>query len=251
MRKINISLNENYEDLSMAVANRIAAIIQSNPAALLCLAAGDTPLGALRALVDIQAAGHVNLRNVWYVGLDEWLGLGYQDKGSCAQIMQDSFYGPAGIPLDHVSVFNGLDPDTAIQTTQALAFITAHGGITLALLGIGMNGHLGFNEPGTSIDFPGGVVNLAETTRTVGTKYFDKPFPLERGITVGLRNLLAARHLILMANGEKKAAIVAACMTTQPDSALPASWLPVHPGFELYLDRAAASGLPDQLIKHA
>jgi len=246
MRNREFIIYEDYDSLSKAVALRMAEFVRTNPQSLLCLAAGETPLGALRALVALQSENKVDLRTCWYVGLDEWLGLGYGDPGSCAQIMQDIFYGPAGIPSDHLSVFDGLDEDTDFQTKKAFDFIKARGGISLALLGIGMNGHLGFNEPGTTVDFPGGTIDLDETTRTVGKKYFAKPFPLDKGITIGLKHLLAAKRILLMANGEKKAGIVETCMRESPDPSRPASFLQDHPGFELYLDKGAASRLLDR-----
>lgn len=244
---MRISTSPDYDSLSDAVAGHIADFAKANPGALFCFAAGDTPLGTLRRLVALQSANRVDLKSMYYVGLDEWIGLGYEDRGSCKQIMQDNFYGPAGIPADHMLVFDGLDGDLVGQAGRHLDFIARRGGIALTMLGLGMNGHLGFNEPGTSPEFEGGIVDLDATTREVGKKYFRKAYALERGITVGLKTLRAAREVLLVASGEKKAEIVRAACAGKLTPDIPASLIMDHPHLELFLDRGAASRLPDSI----
>lgn len=237
---MNVTVSADYDELSLAVAQHIASFIEKHPGTLLCFAAGDTPLGALRKLVALQAEHRIDLASMYYVGLDEWVGLGYGDVGSCKQVMHDNFYGPANIPADHISVFDGLNSDTGRQTTNAFAFIEKHGGIAFAMLGVGMNGHLGFNEPGTPPDFPGGIVALDETTRTVGKKYFNKSFRLDSGITIGIKTLIAAREILLIANGDKKAMIIHQALAEQPTVSVPASLVQKHPGLHVFLDAGAA-----------
>jgi len=240
---VNLTVSTDYTELSVAAARCIASFIERHPGALLCFAAGDTPLGALKQLVKLQDEKKIDLPSVYYVGLDEWVGLGYGDVGSCRQVMHDNFYGPAKIPADHISVFDGLDPDMERQTTNAFTFIKRHGGIAFAMLGVGMNGHLGFNEPGTSPEFTGGLVTLDETTRSVGKKYFNKPFHLEFGITIGIKTLLGAKEILLIANGEKKADIIRKTLAENPAVSVPASLIQRHPGLQVFLDTGAAAFL--------
>ena len=101
----------------------------------------------IRKLIELQEKGVVSLSVVHYVGLDEWVGLGMNDKGSYKQVMKDSFYGPACIPEESIRVFDGLvNPEDACKNVSE--WIDRHGGIGLMLLGVGLNGHVGFNEPG-------------------------------------------------------------------------------------------------------
>jgi glucosamine-6-phosphate isomerase len=240
---MNLKICADYTELSVAAAQRIASFIEGHPGALLCFAAGETPLGALKQLVRMQDEKQIDLSSMYYVGLDEWVGLGYGDVGSCKQVMHDNFYGPARIPAEQISVFDGLDPDMERQTTNAFTFIENHGGIAFTMLGVGMNGHLGFNEPGTSPDFTGGVVTLDETTRSVGKKYFNEPFHLEFGITIGIKTLLGAKEILLIANGEKKAGIIRKALAENPAVSVPASLIQRHRGLQVFLDTGAAAFL--------
>ncbi len=227
-------------ELALTVAQAVAAFIRANPGRLLSLAAGDTPLAALRELVSMQQRGEVDLNSVGYVGLDEWGGLGPADPGSCIEVMNRHFYHPAGIRPENLCVFNGLAADPEADAAAVLELVARRGPLGLTLLGIGMNGHLGFNEPGTSPDFIGGVVTLDDVTREVGRKYFAGRTPGGTGITLGLGTLGRADRILLMATGEKKRAILTRIAASPDDPALPASHFVNHPAATWYLDRAAA-----------
>ena len=228
--------------LSEAVALRAAEFIKENPGALVCLAAGDTPLEAYRRMIRLQREGKVDLSTAWYVGLDEWVGLGRETRGSCRQVMYDGFYEPAGIPSERVAAWDGLK-DAESEIARIEAWIREKGGIAFTVLGIGMNGHIGFNEPGTGL--PEGCirVTLDETTRRVSAKYFDAPLPVEYGVGVGAGELKKAREVLLMASGAHKAPIVARITSGALDPSVPASMLVDHPNLTLMLDEAAAGGL--------
>jgi len=235
---MKIIVKDTYEEMAASCAEFICGYINANPGKLLCFAAGDTPLAILKKLLGIQEAGKVDLSSMYYAGLDEWVGLGYEDKGSCKQVMADNFYIPAKIPDEKICVFNGkAAPDE--ETRAVLNFIKDKGGIGLAMLGIGMNGHIGFNEPGTSGDFEGGQVLLSESSRTVGQKYFDKAQDLKYGVTLGIKTLTAAKKIILIANGEKKADIVAHSLKAENNPALPVSYLTNHSDYHVFLDKTA------------
>jgi len=238
MKKI---IAETYEELSRETSQRIAMFIRENPDSLVCFAAGDTPLGTYSELVKMQAAGEVNLSDVYYAGLDEWIGLGENDKGSCYQVMHDHFYNPARIPKERIHVFDGLK-DPQISCEQMNEWLAKRGKLGLTLLGIGMNGHLGFNEPNVPQASGAIIVPLDETTKTVSVKYFDKELPVSMGVTLGLSTLLAAREVLLIASGEKKAQLIRNTFNGTKNPANPASMLQGHPRLTLLLDREA-SGL--------
>lgn len=226
-----------YQAMSRTGAEIVAKHIK--PGALICLAAGDTPMGMFKELIAMQHRGEVNLADAWYVGLDEWMGLGQADEGSCIKMMTDAFYGPANIPSERILTFDGLDPDTHKQCRQVEAWIAARGGITFTMLGIGMNGHIGFNEPGTP-DQPGCfAVDLDDTTQSVSAKYFGKALPITQGVTIGWRTLHDAPAVLLMANGAKKAPIINQVLTGPITADVPASLFRNHPGATILLDKAA------------
>jgi len=235
-------ITEDYATLSRTTAATVAAFIRANPDTLICLAAGDTPLGAFNELLKMQDAGEVDLSSVYYAGLDEWVGLGPADKGSCYQVMFDNFYTPARIPRSRIHVFDGLaNPDTECATMNT--WLASHGGLALALLGVGMNGHVGFNEPDAPDAADALTVPLDNVTKAVSVKYFDKTQPVTTGVTLGLSALRKARQVLVMASGEKKAPIIKAAFATPPTPSNPASMLQGHRDLVLLLDKKAARDL--------
>jgi len=228
-----------YDELSRLAAKKVAGYI--TPDNLICLAAGDTPLGMFRELIAMQNRGEVDLSAAWYAGLDEWMGLGPDDEGSCIKVMTEAFYGSAGIPKERIRVFDGFDPDTDRQCRKMEDWISSKGGINFALLGVGMNGHIGFNEPGTP-DIPGCfTVALDDTTKSVSQKYFGKALPVTTGITIGWRALFEARAVALMASGANKAPIMKASLKGPCTLDIPASLFQKHEDVVVMLDEGAAS----------
>ncbi|NLW20529.1 MAG: glucosamine-6-phosphate deaminase [Clostridiales bacterium] len=225
---------------STLAAQALAGYVRQHPGALVCLAAGNTPLKVFRELVALQESQALDLRGMRYIGLDEWVGLGPGDQGSCVQVMREAFYGPAGIPEDRLFLWDGQAGDLQAEIARGNAFLRAHGPVGLTLLGIGMNGHVGFNEPGCAVAAGGMVTPLDEVTRQVSVKYFDRPRAVSQGIGLGLGSLLQADRVLLMAHGAHKADIVRKALEGPPGNAVPASLFQHHKGATLYLDEAAA-----------
>ena len=238
---MKIMTYDDYNALSCEVAKKAASYIKKG--GLMCFAAGDTPMGMLRELIKMQKRGEVNLSAAHYISLDEWIGLGPDDEGSCIKIMNENFYRPAGIPPEQIWLFDGLNPDTDKQCREAEKIIESHSGISFALLGIGMNGHIGFNEPGTP-ETPGCfTVDLDDTTKSVSEKYFGKALPVTRGITIGWKELLNSKSAVLMASGIEKAAIIKAAVKGTVSMDVPASFFQKHRDITVMLDTNAASML--------
>lgn len=240
---MDIRIYGSSTEMAEETARSVASLIRQNPGRLLCFAAGDTPMGMLRELVRLQEKGDCDLRSMYYAGLDEWVGLGYDHKGSCAQVMKDTFYVPAGIPPEHMCIFDGLTQDTGAECRRMEEWIKARGGLFLTVLGVGMNGHIGFNEPFAPDRRGCFTIALDETTRGVSIKYFGKSLPVTTGITIGWRALLEAERIFVMASGKNKASIIAKAFAGQPSSAVPASLLRDHESLIVALDREAAEGL--------
>ncbi len=230
-------------EMAEETARYVASLIRQNPGRLLCFAAGDTPMGMLRELVRLQEKGQCDLGTMYYAGLDEWVGLGYEHRGSCAQVMKDTFYVPAGIPPEHMRIFDGLAPDTGAECRRMEEWIEGQDGIFLTVLGVGMNGHVGFNEPFAPDTRGCFTIALDDTTRTVSRKYFGEDLPVTTGITIGWRTLLEAERMVVMASGSSKAPIVARAFAREPSAAVPASLLKEHGCLRLALDKEAAAKL--------
>ena len=234
-----VEVANDYNELSVITAKKVAEYIKSAPGTLVCLAAGNTPLGVFRELVRMQELGEVDLSSVWYAGLDEWIGIGSDDEGSCAQVMYNALY--KHIPVERIRIFDGLDTDSEKQCRDMEKWIASHDGIGFTLLGIGMNGHIGFNEPGAP-DIEGCfTIALDDVTKSVSKKYFNKEQNVSTGITIGWRTLFEARYVIFMASGKEKSQIVRKALREPMTKDVPASLFREHKNLTVMLDEEAAS----------
>lgn len=220
---MNLRIYKDYSTLSRATADLIISFIRAKPQALVCLASGHSPKGVFECLVQDVKARKVNLTQCTFVSLDEWIGIDAKDKGSCRDMMNEDLFQPIGIKDHQIIFFNGTSKDPEAEVLRVNNFITANGGLDIMLVGIGTNGHVAMNEPGTSFGIGAHVSELTEETKMVGQKYFGKATPLSKGITLGLGHFKEARLPILMANGEKKKDIIARLLASPPVESLPAS----------------------------
>ncbi|HHY82904.1 MAG TPA: glucosamine-6-phosphate deaminase [Clostridiales bacterium] len=237
---MNTVIFSNYEEMCKKIAQEIAEVVKAKPNALLCLAAGHTSLGVFDEMVALARDGAVFFDRCIFVGLDEWAGKGIGDDGSCIGFMKANLFDRLGIKDENIVFFNG-NGDLSAECSRVDKFIENNGPIDYIMLGIGMNGHLGLNEPGTSFDLYSHVVELDETTKTVGQKYFSQHTQLSGGITMGMLHFRDAKRVVLMANGSKKAEIIKKLWESEPNEAVPASYLKKLNHASLYLDSDAAS----------
>lgn len=228
-----------HDTLSQHTAEHIAELITQKPNALLCLASGDTPIETYHRFVDLVKAGKVDISQCTFVGLDEWVGFGPDDFGSCSYYVFQDLFNPLQLRPDQIHVFDAKASDLAAECAKIDAVIRANGGLDLLLVGMGMNGHIALNEPGTPFNLGCHVSQLAESTITVGQKYFNKETTLTQGITVGLRHLAEAREVILLVSGEKKASKLREALTGPITNEVPASILQTHPNGLVWVDEAA------------
>ncbi|WP_128546575.1 glucosamine-6-phosphate deaminase [Larkinella soli] len=241
---MNHQVFENYETLSHHTALHLVDLLNRKPDALICVASGDTPIGTYRHLVRLiveEKAARVN--QCMFVGLDEWVGMNADDEGSCGNSLYRELFNPLGLRRDQVHCFNGQSVDLPAECLQMDAVIAAHGGLDLILVGVGMNGHIALNEPGTSFDLYAHVSDLEETTKVVGQKYFSKATPLSKGITIGLKHLMEAGEALLIASGARKAPVIRTALRGPVTEQFPASILQRHPNGLVWIDREAAGEL--------
>lgn len=212
------------------------------------LATGRTMEPVYRALVQRlaglpQAERHQRLAGWLSFNLDEYVGLGPAHPGSFAACMAQQLVRPLGLDPKQVRLPDGLAADPAAEARRYGAELAAAGGIGLQLLGLGLNGHVGFNEPPCSAAAPTRVVRLGASTRQQNASAFggDPAAVPARAITLGLAEILAAERILLVVTGAAKAAVLARLLREPPSTALPASWLQGHPAVTLLVDRAAVA----------
>lgn len=238
---MKVNVYPDYQSMSRATADLISAYVKTKPKSLICLASGHSPLGVFHCMVDDVKAGKLNIEQCTFVSLDEWIGISATQKGSCREMMDKDFFIPLDIKENQIVFFDGTDSDIDGQVDSINDLIESNGGLDIMLVGVGMNGHIAMNEPGTPFDSVAHVSTLAEETKSVGQKYFDTATQLSQGITLGLKHLRDAKLPILVANGEKKASIVNKLLTSSPSESLPASVMQlIDQGFVM-LDAAANS----------
>ncbi|MBC1425052.1 glucosamine-6-phosphate deaminase [Listeria seeligeri] len=238
---MKIVIKENPQIVAETISKKIIEIVKEKPTSLICIAGGDTPLLTIEALIKANQAGELDFSKTKFVGLDEWVGLGRETKGSCIQTLYDAFFDRLeNVSSDQICFFDGQTADFEAECARVDAFIEACGGIDFILLGIGLNGHIGFNEPFVPVDVNCHVVELDNVTKRVMSKYFDTDLPLTHGISLGMQQILTAKEIYLVATGEKKAEIVQQVIEKEPTVSIPAT-LVKQAIATFVLDEAAAN----------
>jgi glucosamine-6-phosphate deaminase len=229
--------------MSRKAAELTAEGIPHNRDSLVSFPGGDTPLGFVRQFTALVNEGRLDISRTRYVSLDEWVGLGPEDHGSCAWFNKTKLLDNLKSPFLETHIIDGKAAGITGECRLLDAFITQYGPLDVSVLGIGLNGHLGFNEDGVDFDLNAHVIPLSSTTKKVMHKYFEKEYPLEYGISQGLKQIMAARRIILIANGAHKAAILARAFQGPVDKSVPASILQRHPNCFVVTDTEAAAEL--------
>lgn len=232
---------KNYNDLSDFAATEIANSIKNKPSLVLCLASGDTPKLTVELLVKKLKDGKIDHSKFTFIGLDEWVGLPPTNTGSCHYFFKNKLIDPLQLQPSQYFLFDALAADLKNECIKMDRLIGEKKGIDIMVVGIGMNGHIGFNEPGTSFDNLSHVIDLDEVTKSVGQKYFNEKIDLDKGITIGFQHLLKAKKVFLMANGSKKAEVIRKTVEGPVTDNFPASIMQQHEnGFVLVDDEAAS-----------
>jgi len=232
---------KNYQELSGFAATDISDAIKNKPSLVLCLASGDTPKLTVELLVKKLIEEKVDHSKITFIGLDEWVGLPPTNTGSCHYFFQNKLIEPLQLKSSQYFLFDALAGDLKNECVKMDKVIDERKGIDIMLVGIGMNGHIGFNEPGSSFDNLSHVIGLDEITKSVGQKYFNEQVELEKGITIGFKHLLNAKKVFLMANGSKKAEVIRTTVEGPLTEDFPASIMQRHEnGFVLIDDEAAS-----------
>ncbi|MGA1837652.1 glucosamine-6-phosphate deaminase [Herbiconiux sp. 11R-BC] len=245
---MKIAIYDSADDAATAAAKAIAVTAAQRPDLVLGVATGSSPQPLYRALGHLVQAGQLDLRSASAFALDEYVGLDYQHPESYHSIVQRDVTAPLNMDAARVRVPEGLALDLCRAATAYEAEIALQGGIDLQILGIGGNGHIGFNEPGSPVDSRTRVVDLTGETRSANSRFFPSIDHVPtQAMTQGLATIMAARSIVLVANGIDKADAVRRAIEEPADLSHPASLLQRHPRVTFYLDAAAASELSTTL----
>lgn len=240
---MRIIVENTYEMLSLKIAKDIVVTVKNKPNSLICIAGGHTPQKVCEYLINSEKTGKVDFSQCFFVSLDEWVGLDINTVGSCVETLYTSFFNHISTPSKQIRFFNGKAKDLSLEIKEMKEFISSHKTIDLILLGIGMNGHVGFNEPNIDPEQDFIVVPLDPITKEVSAKYFDKTVDVKEGISLGMKIILESKNIMLMANGIHKADIMKESIEGTISNKIPASLLRKNTNLSVYLDILASSKL--------
>ena len=236
---------KDHEALSLYAAEEIIRLVKSKPDAVICFASGDSPRLAYKLLVEKSLIEKIDFSRVILIGLDEWVGIPPSNEGSCHYFLKTNLVDKLNFNKSNIHLFDALSEHLQQECNRMDAVIASKNCIDLMLVGLGMNGHIGFNEPGASTNCYSHVTDLDKITTSVGQKYFKQAAVLEKGITLGLKHLLESKRVLVIANGIRKANIIKKMMEEEISEMLPASIVRRHSNAVLMMDEEAASLLKE------
>mgnify|MGYP005778320433 FL=1 len=235
---------KDYYGMSRTAANILSAQVILKPDSVLGLATGSSPIGIYQQLIAWYRKGDLDFRSVKTVNLDEYVGLSPDHPQSYRYFMQSNFFDHINIPPENTNVPNGLAQDTDAECRRYNQVIHSLGGIDIQLVGMGHNGHIGFNEPGQAFELETHVVDLTANTIDANARFFSSRDQVPRqALTMGIKTIMQAQRILMVVSGADKADIVKQAFTGPVVPQVPASILQMHPNVVLVGDEAALSKL--------
>ncbi len=239
---MNVCVYPNGDLASAAAAMLIAGQVIDKPGSVLGLATGSTPLPIYRELIAMWHRGVIDFKNVTTYNLDEYVGLGPDHPCSYRRFMQENLFSHINVPQDSIHIPNGLAQDLDAECAAYDAAIAAAGQLDLQLLGLGANGHIGFNEPAAVFTTHSYCVKLSAQTLRDNRRFFEDGASMpSHALTMGIASIMQAKRIVLVATGGNKAAAVRAMVEGPVDPMAPASILQMHRHATILLDADAAS----------
>ncbi|SDK68427.1 glucosamine-6-phosphate deaminase [Natronincola ferrireducens] len=241
---MKIIVVNDYEEMSRKAANIVASQIILKPNSVLGLATGDTPLGMYKNLTRFYQEGDVDFTDVKTFNLDEYYGLDKSNPQSYYFYMMENFFKHINIQQQNIHLPNGMAENIEKECVQYEKNIELAGGIDLQILGIGGNGHIGFNEPDLKFEAITHLVELDENTVKANSRFFKSLDEVPtKAISMGIKTIMGARNILLLASGRTKAEIIYKAIKGKITSEVPASILQLHPQITFIIDKEAASYL--------
>jgi glucosamine-6-phosphate deaminase len=233
---------KNYEDMSEKAAAYIIKQVHSKSNSVLGLATGGTVIGTYNRLVEDYKQSNTSYSNVHTFNLDEYVAMPRSDQNSYHSYMDKQLFRHINLPEDHSFLPHGMANDLQEECQRYEQLIKDSGGIDLQLLGIGQNGHIGFNEPGASFDSVTHIVNLTESTRKANARYFESIDEVPtQAITMGIATIMKSKKILLLVSGESKAEAISRLINEPIHNNNPSSVLKNHPDVTIIADEDALS----------
>lgn len=233
-----------YQSMSRKAANIISAQVILYPASVLGFATGSTPIGLYDQLGEWCKKGDLDFSQIHTVNLDEYCGLSGDHPQSYRYFMNKNLFSKINIPLENTNLPNGKAEDYAAECARYDQTITDLGGIDLQLLGIGHDGHIGFNEPNEAFEKMTNQVKLTERTIEANSRMFSNKDEVPKyALTMGIKAIMQAKKILLVVSGKDKADILAKALTGPITPAVPASILQLHPDLTVVADEDALSAM--------
>ena len=241
---MKIIIANDYNDMSRKAANYLSAQIIMKPNAVIGLATGETPIGTYNQLVDWYEKGDIDFSEARTVNLDEYKGLPAEHEQSYRYFMNKYLFDRINIKKENTHLPNGMAIDVDAECERYENVIKSVGGIDMQLLGIGLNGHIGFNEPGESFEKTTHCVELTQSTIDANSRLFHEGEKVpEKAFSMGIKSIMQSKQILLIANGEKKAQIVKDALFGPVTPKIPASILQLHNNLTGIVDKDAAKYL--------
>ena len=240
---LNFTITETYEEMSVLAARRVALALTQKLNLVMALPTGGTPVGLLAEMSRMAKNGEADFSHAYSFNIDEYIPLQKDNPQSYYWFLEQHFYQHAHIPVENTFVPNVLAADLTAECARYEQAIRAHGDFDIALLGIGHDGHIGFNEPQATHSPVCHVINLNEETIEANARFFERKEDVpQQAITLGMGTILRSKEIVLIANGKSKAAVIKQLRDcTRIDPLFPASFLLLHPNVSIICDREAAS----------
>lgn len=235
-----------YYHMSRMAANILSAQVIIKPDCVLGLATGSTPIGTYEQLIRWYEKGDLDFSQVRTINLDEYKGLSPENDQSYRYFMNEHLFRHININLERTHVPNGLESDPIKACEDYNRIIRENGGVDLQLLGLGLNGHIGFNEPGAAFEKETHCVDLTQSTIDANSRFFESmELVPKQAYTVGIKTIMQAKKIVVIASGENKADIIAKAFWGPITPSVPASVLQLHNDVVLVGDEAALSKIPE------
>ena len=252
---MKVIIQKDYEKMCAWAANHIADAINAKKDGkpfVLGLPTGSSPLGVYKKLIEMNKAGEVSFKNVVTFNMDEYLGLPREHEQSYWYFMHDNFFDHIDIPAENVNILNGMTDDPEAECARYEAKIASYGGIDLFMGGSGVDGHIAFNEPFTSLNSRTGVRDLTEDTIIVNSRFFDYDTAKvpKQALSVGVATVTDSKEVLLLINGHNKACALAHCVEGGVSSKWTISAIQMHNNAYIACDEAACGELKVDTYKY-
>ena len=239
---MKVYIGKNYDEMSRIAANVLSAQVMMKPDCVLGLATGSTPIGTYKVLIERCAAGDLDFSQVKSINLDEYVGLSGEHDQSYRYFMNNNLFNHINIDKANTNVPNGLAEDVDAECERYNNVINTLGPIDIQVLGMGHNGHIGFNEPDDHFPLETHKVDLAQSTIDANARFFASADEVPRqALTMGIKTIMQAKKVLVVVSGKDKAEIVKKAFTGPVTPEVPASILQMHSDVILVADEAAAS----------